>query len=445
MAGLFASGLRSRLGALLALPDVSDAARASYRRERIADATLPICIGLMEGGFVGVIADKAFDVHPIWLAVVGAAPMFGNLSSAAWARLGQHVRKVPLMVALQLMLIVLTGAVAFLPHTPAGGAGLISLMVAARLVIGGATTIRSVVWTQNYPGAQRAAITWRLSFITQVVIAAVAGLGSLYLDRHAEGFGALYLAGAAIGLVGAAVYSRMRIEEEPAGSPPIGSRHRDAEGVRPGIVRILREDPLFARYQLWQFVIGAANMSTEPTLVYVVSRQLGADYAVSIALTLVLPLSFGVLSLPFWSAYIDRVHIAEFRAWHSWLWVVSMIAIGIGALTASLAWIAVGRAIVGIARGGGSLAWQLGHNDFAHPERAGLYMGLHVTLTGIRGAFAPFVGILLYIGMEPRTILGIDVPGFPGIGGWAILGAALLSAVGTLGFLGLHRRIQRER
>ena len=47
-------------------------------------------------------------------------------------------------------------------------------------------------------------------------------------------------------------------------------------------------------------------------------------------------------------------------------------------------------------------------------------MGLHVTLTGLRGAIAPFLGILLYAGWQRGGFL----PGaWDGIGPW-IFGAA---------------------
>ena len=47
-----------------------------------------------------------------------------------------------------------------------------------------------------------------------------------------------------------------------------------------------------------------------------------------------------------------------------------------------------------------ALAWQLGHNDFARPDQLSAYMGVHVTLTGIRGATAPFLGMFLYVGWD---------------------------------------------
>ncbi len=62
----------------------------------------------------------------------------------------------------------------------------------------------------------------------------------------------------------------------------------------------------------------------------------------------------------------------------------------------------MGRVITGIVNGGGSLAWQLGHNDFAPRDQLSTYMGIHVTLTGVRGAFAPFLGMALYLGWDAK-------------------------------------------
>ena len=90
---------------------------------------------------------------------------------------------------------------------------------------------------------------------------------------------------------------------------------------------------------------------------------------------------------------------------------------------------------MGIARGGGSLAWQLGHNDFAKPDQLSAYMGIHVTLTGVRGAIAPFLGMSLYI--------GIPTLGWSGIGVSVFLIAAIVSACAGVGFYRLSITLQR--
>jgi hypothetical protein len=91
---------------------------------------------------------------------------------------------------------------------------------------------------------------------------------------------------------------------------------------------------------------------------------------------------------------------------------------------------------MGIARGGGTLAWQLGHNDFAPANQLSQYMGVHVTLTGLRGATAPFIGIFLYTG---AAFISWD-----GIGAWIFALAAAISGVAGLGFNRLYQSMKSE-
>ncbi len=412
------------------LPPLSEAAAQSYRHERLAQLFLPISFSLMEGGFVGVIADKAFHVHPAALALISAAPMFGNLSSVLWARIAERRRKVPMLVVMHLVLVLLVACVALLPEGGLGGWLLIGAMVASRLVIGGVVTVRSVVWTVNYPADVRARVTSRLTVIANLVLMSTAFAGGVFLDRQPEAFRWVYAGAAALVLPGVLAFARVRLAgEEARDAVAIGAESRAQDGGPLAALRILRTDPVYARYLAWQFLLGSSNMMTEPIVLYVVSRQLAADYTTSIALLTVVPTALAVATIPLWAGYVDRVHIAEFRARHSWLWALSQALTAVGAITGSLAWIGAGRALLGLARGGGMLAWQLGHNDFAHPERAGLYMGLHATLTGLRGAYAPFLGMALFLGFA----------GWGGLGGWVLALCAVISATATLGFVALHR------
>ena len=109
----------------------------------------------------------------------------------------------------------------------------------------------------------------------------------------------------------------------------------------------------------------------------------------------------------------------------------------VGAWQLSLWWLAAGRFVISIVNGGGTLAWQLGHNDFAPRERLSAYMAVHVTLTGVRGAFAPFLGMALYLGWDAKGY----VPGSSGLGAWLFLVSALLGVVAWRGFDLLRREI----
>jgi hypothetical protein len=67
--------------------------------------------------------------------------------------------------------------------------------------------------------------------------------------------------------------------------------------------------------------------------------------------------------------------------------MVLPIAVGLFALYAMFA---------GTGQGGGTLAWNIGHLHFARTHEAEVYMGVHVSLTGLRGMFAPLLGTILW-------------------------------------------------
>jgi MFS family permease len=403
----------------------------------------------MEGGFVGVIADKVYHVHPGVLALVTAAPMFGLLSSFVWAQLALGRRKVPFATTLMCLFVGAAAVVAMLPKGPVGGWLLVASMIAARLLLGGIITIRSLVWTFNYPREARARVTSRLQFVTISAMTTTSLAGGVFLDAHPEGFRYVYGIGSVLAALGVLSFSRVRIIDEPAQLSRERAAPTEPRTVAAPLVsawRVLREDLIYARYQACQFLIGVSNMMIEAPLIYLVSHQLQASYTISIAITLAIPLGFSLLTLPLWAAYLDRVHISEFRARHSWVWVLAQAVTWFGAIHGSLLWIGLGRVLLGMGRGGGALAWQLGHNDFARPENVGLYMGVHVTLTGVRGAFAPFLGMALYLGWAAAElpVAGIRLPGFQGLGGHLIGLACLVGSLGAVGYWRLHRRVSSQ-
>ncbi|HBK11578.1 MAG TPA: hypothetical protein DDZ32_01955, partial [Gammaproteobacteria bacterium] len=199
-------------------------------------------------------------------------------------------------------------------------------------------------------------------------------------------------------------------------------------------VTILRNDRRFAKYQMSMFAAGFGNMLIEAPLIFLITRELSASYATSIALTMVIPFTISLVSLPLWARYLDRVHVAQFRARQSLLWVVALILTMLGAVLGSILWLAISRVVMGIARGGGSLAWQLGHNDFAKPDQLSAYMGIHVTLTGVRGAIAPLLGMLLYS----------NLGGISGDGAWVFALAAFICGLSGLGFNHLYRQMKSD-
>ena len=82
------------------------------------------------------------------------------------------------------------------------------------------------------------------------------------------------------------------------------------------------------------------------------------------------------------------------------------------------------------------LAWNLGHHDFAPRHLAGKYMGVHVTLTGVRGMYAPILAVVIYELLEGLR---------PGLGPWVLALSLLLTLSGTVGFHVMARKMGSRR
>jgi hypothetical protein len=85
-----------------------------------------------------------------------------------------------------------------------------------------------------------------------------------------------------------------------------------------------------------------------------------------------------------------------------------------------------GSVMLGVTYAGANLGWNLGHNDFATLGRAQHYMGVHVTLTGVRGLLAPPLGMLCYEWLESERL---------GLGILALLIPFTMVTAGAIGFV----------
>ena len=308
----------------------------------------------------------------------------------------------------------------------------------------------------NYPAHLRAQITGRIALCNAVLMAGIPMTGGALLDANPDMFRFIYPATVLIALVGVFAYARIRLRGEkellkyeitpdaqpqPHGAPePI--YEYDPKASRPTFWSVLKQDRLFRKYMLWQFVNGTAAMMGDAVLVYVIAtltEGMADKFTVSNFLSTALPLILATVTLPLWAKMLDRLHIVQFRARHGSLWVMVQVITWFGAMFGSLWILAVSRIVVGIARGGGMLAWNLGHNDFADRRMVALYMGIHVTLTGIRGALAPFIGIIRYTGgIELYADFAINLPWLH-IGHHVFLVTAALSLWAEIGFIQLGR------
>ncbi len=283
-------------------------------------------------------------------------------------------------------------------------------------------------------------------------------------SRAILSFRAVYLLSALLGLLGVFFFSRVRWRGGPAQRR--AELHPDAEYAQSGggardMLRLLRDDKAYRSFMAAQFALGLPNLAGIPVFILAIdaflhTRDPSRDhYTQTLLLTQIIPLLVPIATIPLWARLLDRMHIVRFRVYHSWVFVLANLLMGAGFALDSLPTLYASRFVLGVAYAGGMLAWDLGHHDFARRDLATLYMGIHVTLTGVRGAIAPFLGALLYSGALaiPAFTLGgaaahdsgVRFPGasihIPALGEATFFVLMVGSIAGALMFLRLDRQL----
>lgn len=425
--------------------------RHTYVHELRSAATYPLAGALAEGAFTSVVAAKYFDASPLLVAVITAAPMFGNIAALLWTQMAEHRSKVRFVNWLQLGVVSLIAAVAVTyPMPKAIGAWVFAaVIVAARVLVAGIVTLRSAIWRLNYPRHVRGQIIARISAVATLVLAIATYGGARWLDHQPTAYVMLYPMAAVLGVIGIWQFSKIRVRHEwrmrrPA--PLLATRPEDMaqtsesnllnyqpERARRGnfwrdAAQVLKDDPRFREYMRWQFISGMAFMMMSPPLLLMVSREMTdpkRDYALATLVVQVIPMVTSIIFTQIWAPFFDRVPILTFRVVQGVVSVSAMLVMFAGAIYDQLWLIGASQFLIGVSNAAGNLAWNLGHNDFAPADKAGTYMAVNVMLTGTRGFFAPFLGIWLYSSLAGRYVFGI---------------CALCSVVAQFGFYRMSRK-----
>ena len=414
-------------------------AEGIFRREILPWGLLGLALGLVEGATAAVLvkqhfagAASVFGVN-IAVALVSGAPAFSNVLSFVWANLAHGRARVQLMVALQAAFALLVGSVAFGSRAASGLVLTVGSIIAARVVWAGILTVRAAIWTANYPRRVLARITGRIVIVNSIAVAISAALVGWALEARAVDARWLYGMGALAGLLGAWLYRAMRVRREfqllAAEAATGASREPFSLAM---LTQILKGDPAYREYMLWMGIFGGGNLMLTAQLVLLFSEQLHLTSALQIGLLAVVPLITQPLFMPWWARLFDGSHVVRYRSRQGWALVLACCTLCLGVFTRSLVLLWVGAVLLGAANAGANLGWNLGHNDFASIGRAQHYMGVHVTLTGLRGGIAPPLGVLAYMGLEYWH---------HGAGRYALVLPVALTTAGALGFSRMGRAL----
>lgn len=417
--------------------------RLTYGRELVSWAFLPLMLGAIEGGTIGIVIKKAFSgqegVSTEWLDLATAwalaAPNIANLTSFLWAACAKGRAKVPFISWLQIAACLMVAAIALFPRN---GWGLLATCIAlgfARTAWTGVITIRAAVWRNNYPNASRAEIAGKLATVQSIFLAAAGLLVGRAMDHNPDNYHYLFPLLATFGLIGNHIYRKVRLRRaRQLQRAELDGRKKD-NGFSPmGMVQLLREDKLYARFMWWMSVFGFGNLMLSAPMTYVVTDELNMSYTAGIMINAIIPLAVMPFAIPLWSRFMSRTHIIEFRAVHGWSFVAASVAVTFASYFASAPLMYLASVLLGIGYAGGTLAWNLGHQDFASAERDADYMAVHVTLNGIRGILAPIAAWGLHQWLAPL-----------GQAPLVLVICTVINAVGVLGFLSMRAALLRQR
>ncbi|MCF7958344.1 MAG: MFS transporter [Phycisphaerae bacterium] len=294
-------------------------------------------------------------------------------------------------------------------------------------------TLRSAIWRNNYQTTYRARIVILIYLAVQCGGGLAIFLFTAAMDRYKLPFQAIYAISGIAGLIGAFLYSKVKIHRERT---QLKSQAASLKKI-PMLagLKVLRIDKRFRNYMSWQMLNGFATHLVEfGVLSLLVNDLFKCQWLVGGLVLSIIPLILSSISGIFWSKLFDKHSIYTIRIIGTLGWSLSRFILLIAVIYVNIPLLVISRIVTGLSMGVGQLAWRLGHMEFSTPENDSLYMGAHVTLTGLRGITAPLIGIYIY-----------KYAGTGLYGQWFIGISAVAIAIAALGFLNMWRSEQKQK
>ncbi len=413
---------------ILAVQGVPPMARRNYLIEVRHVMLWGVFAGMFEGTVSSIIVSLTFNADPWLIAIVMSSPMFANLLGLVWGVVATGRRKLPLFMGLAAGAVLMIASVALTPASPLGGWIFAGQIVLARVLLSGCMTVRSAWWKRNYPAASRGRIAARLQIARFALGIATVMIVMKAFDKWPGAYVYFYPAAALLGVMAILVIRPMRVRGEKAELALLArqrcesrpSSHTGLRRILRSGIEVLRNDPDYRRYMLGMTLLGSANIMVMPLMTIIITKQLLLSHFHSGNLLEVLPRLLMMMSIVPWAGMFDRVGVVRFRVINACAWAGLSVFGGLGAaliyfvpdfldsvpvFVAVVSLIALARLCEGLGKGGGAIAWNIGHLHFAKSADAEIYMGTHVFLTGIRGLIMPFVGTFLYLYYGPLAFV----------------------------------------
>lgn len=172
-------------------------------------------------------------------------------------------------------------------------------------------------------------------------------------------------------------------------------------------LRLLRERPDFAKFQVGFMIGGAALMVTQPVIPIFFVDVLNLSYT-KMLLALAVFKSIGyALAAPFWIRLFEKFTIFDFSGRVILLGALFPAILILSSYEPSLVYLAY--LVYGIFQAGSELCWHMSGPAFSHDKESSAYSTTNVLSVGVRGCIAPPLGSVLFTLTNSSVVLSLGV------------------------------------
>ena len=342
--------------------------------------------------FVLFIAIRYFNTGLLSKSLIGSAPYIGMIFSlllfhyAATTELKKSVCASLPVVMCGVLLMLSTASDSIWPYT--------LCVVSALILLNSIDPFLTSIYNDNYPTNQRGVLYSKVVMVMVLTSVLSGFFGSSLMDKDPDFYRWVLLAMGIAGLGSAYALWHFPSHQIEAHNHTNPFTH----------LKIVLEDRSFGYVLLTWFIMGFANLWVLPLRVdYLASSTYGIEGSALFVATLVtiIPELMKAFSAPLLAQLFDRLNFIHLRM------IINVIfgcGIALFFLTKDPFVIVIGSVLIGIAFGGGSVAWGLWVTKYAPPGKVGAYMSVHVFLTGVRGTLGPLIGFWTVRHIGPTAI-----------------------------------------
>jgi predicted MFS family arabinose efflux permease len=289
--------------------------------------------------------------------------------------------------------------------------------VISRFIYKQPPTILIDIYGQNYRKEERGS---RLGL--SMIFMAISGLvfskiSSMLLDKDLANF-RLVLGIAAV----AAFFCALIFIKIPSRQLPKSNCHALFENFH-----LIWKDKLFGYILLCWTLIGVANQMTMPLRIeYLANEKYGINFSNQTLtyLTAIIPTTSRIVSSYFWGKTFDRLKFVPMKQLVN---MCHLIGVPLFLLAKDPLFIGLASIFLGLAHGGGLIAWSLWITKIAPSNKLSEYMSVDLVVIGLRNFLSPSIGYFLLTHTNPATVGKI---------------AFLMISIGMLGFYFIGKSVR---